>query len=122
MPPYSHFHSTVLKVVLLPYAATAASPSWMAAHDAEICQIVGQMTQSDLGSIKDLNDVKTIFLSCSFESATSLRNLPATMRNLTPGDSHGLRIGLQDPGGSLILKSMMCCQLPDCYDSKPCQP
>ena len=48
-----------LALLLLPAAATAASPSWLTAHDAEIQQLVGkmtlaekagQMTQPDLGS------------------------------------------------------------------------
>lgn len=60
-----------LALLLLPAAATAASPSWLTAHDAEIQQLVGkmtlaekagQMTQPDLGSIKDFDDVKTLFL------------------------------------------------------------
>ncbi len=60
-----------LALLLLPAAATAASPSWMTAHDAEIQQVIGkmtlaekagQMTQPDLGSIKDFDDVKTLFL------------------------------------------------------------
>ncbi len=58
-------------ILLLPTAASAASPSWLTANDAEIQQLVGkmtlaekagQMTQPDLGSIKDFDDVKTLFL------------------------------------------------------------
>ena len=76
MPLIAHFpkfQNAVLKlgVLLLPAAATAASPSWLTAHDAEIQQLVGkmtlaekagQMTQPDLGAIKEFNDVKTLFL------------------------------------------------------------
>ena len=67
------FPNTAIKLalLLLPAVATAASPSWLTAHDAEIHQLVGkmtlaekagQMTQPDLGSIKDFNDVKTLSL------------------------------------------------------------
>jgi beta-glucosidase len=60
-----------LLLALLPASATAASPSWLTAHDAEIRQIVGkmtieekvgQMTQPDLGAIKDFNDIKSLCL------------------------------------------------------------
>jgi beta-glucosidase len=60
-----------LALLLLPAAVTAASPSWLTAHDAEIQQLlgtmtlaekVGQMTQPDLGAIKDFDDVKTLCL------------------------------------------------------------
>ena len=60
-----------LAFLLLPTTASAASPPWLTARDAEIRQIVakmtlaekaGQMTQPDLGSIKDPGDVKTLCL------------------------------------------------------------
>ncbi|MEY3896688.1 MAG: hypothetical protein RLZZ214_2208 [Verrucomicrobiota bacterium] len=60
-----------LALLLLPAAATAASPSWLTAHDTEIQQLVGkmtlaekvgQMTQPDLGAIQDFNDVTSLFL------------------------------------------------------------
>lgn len=67
------FQIAALKIgiLLLPATATAASPSWLTSHDAEIRQIVsnmslaekvGQMTQPDIPSIKDLNEIKTLFL------------------------------------------------------------
>jgi beta-glucosidase len=60
-----------LALLLLPTAATAASPSWLTANDTEIRQVVGkmtlaekagQMTQPELGSIKDFDDIKSLFL------------------------------------------------------------
>ena len=60
-----------LAFLLVPATANAASPAWLTAHDADIRQLVGkmtlaekvgQMTQPDLGSIKDVDDVKTLCL------------------------------------------------------------
>ena len=56
-------------LLLVPAVATAASPSWFTARDPEIRSLVenmtlgekvGQMTQPDLGAIKDFNDVKSL--------------------------------------------------------------
>lgn len=58
-------------LISLTSKAIAASPPWLTAHDAEIKAIlgkmtlaekVGQMTQPDIGSIKDLNDIATLAL------------------------------------------------------------
>jgi beta-glucosidase len=58
-------------LLLVPAVATAASPSWLTARDPEIRSLVdkmtleekvGQMTQPDLGAIKDFNDVKSLCL------------------------------------------------------------
>lgn len=69
-----------LTLLLLPAAATAASPSWLTAHDAEIRELVGkmtleekagQMTQPDLGSIKDFSDIESLFLGSMLSGGTS---------------------------------------------------
>jgi len=76
MKPIWNFHQSGIALLkcltaLVPAVATAASPSWLTEHDAEIRQIVGkmtlaekagQMTQPDLGAIKDFDDVKTLYL------------------------------------------------------------
>ena len=65
--------NAVLKIgiLLLPSTTTAGSPSWLTSQDTEILNIVrsmtlaekvGQMTQPDISAIKDLNDIKTLFL------------------------------------------------------------
>ena len=63
-----------------PPAAIAASPAWLTAHDAEIKALVakmtlaekaGQMTQPDIGSIKDLSDIKTLFLGSVLSGGSS---------------------------------------------------
>ena len=60
--------------------ANAASPTWLTAHDAEIKVLVGkmtlaekagQMTQPDIGSIKDLSDIKTLFLGSVLSGGSS---------------------------------------------------
>lgn len=60
-----------ISLSLLPGIAGAASPAWMTAHDEEIKswvgrmtleEKVGQMTQPDLGSIKDFNDIESLSL------------------------------------------------------------
>lgn len=74
--------NTALKaaLLLLPAAATAASPSWLTAHDSEIREIVGkmtlaekvgQMTQPDLGAVKDFSDIETLFLGSMLSGGTS---------------------------------------------------
>lgn len=74
--------NTALKaaLLLLPAAATAASPSWLTAHDSEIRGIVekmtlaekvGQMTQPDLGAVKDFSDIETLFLGSMLSGGTS---------------------------------------------------
>jgi beta-glucosidase len=79
---YPRFQKTLLKLALLlaPTAATAASPPWLTANDAEIRQIVGnmtlaekvgQMTQPDLGAIKDFSDIKNLFLGSILSGGSS---------------------------------------------------
>lgn len=60
-----------ISLLLIPEISAAASPAWLTAHDTEIKALVermtlqekvGQMTQPDLGSIKDLSDIQTLFL------------------------------------------------------------
>jgi beta-glucosidase len=60
--------------------ATAASPSWLTAHDAEIkivlermtlSEKVGQMTQPDIGSIKNLSDITTLALGSILSGGSS---------------------------------------------------
>jgi len=73
-PPFaSSVQRTVLTTLLVALAHTAvgASPSWLTANDDKIKAIVdemtlaekvGQMTQPDSGSVKDLNDITTLAL------------------------------------------------------------
>ena len=79
---YPRLQKTALKLALLlaPTAATAASPPWLTAHDAEIRQIigkmtlaekVGQMTQPDLGAIKDFSDIEKMFLGSILSGGSS---------------------------------------------------
>lgn len=60
--------------------ATAASPSWLTAHDVEIRQLVGkmtlaekagQMTQPDLGAITDFSDIENLFLGSILSGGSS---------------------------------------------------
>lgn len=64
----------------LPSSAPAASPSWLTANDPEIQSIVskmtlaekaGQMTQPDLGAIKDFADIETLFLGSILSGGSS---------------------------------------------------
>lgn len=61
-------------------ASNAASPPWMTANDDRISAIVskmtleekvGQMTQPDLGAIKDFNDIQNLFLGSILSGGTS---------------------------------------------------
>ncbi len=79
--------SAPLRALLAPLAllgfhspASAASPAWLTAHDAEIKTLVasmtlaekaGQMTQPDLGSIKDFSDIETLFLGSILSGGSS---------------------------------------------------
>jgi beta-glucosidase len=58
----------------------AASPPWLTANDAAIKELVakmtlaekaGQMTQPDLGSIKDFSDIETLFLGSILSGGSS---------------------------------------------------
>jgi beta-glucosidase len=60
--------------------ALAASPSWLTANDAEIKTLVsnmtlaekaGQMTQPDLGAIKDFADIENLFLGSILSGGSS---------------------------------------------------
>ena len=58
-------------LLVFPEISPAASPGWLTAHDTEIKALVarmtlqekvGQMTQPDLGAMKDLSDIQTLCL------------------------------------------------------------
>jgi beta-glucosidase len=60
--------------------SSAASPAWLTAHDAEIKSLVsqmtlaekaGQMTQPDLGAIKDFSDIENLFLGSILSGGSS---------------------------------------------------
>ena len=60
--------------------SSAASPAWLTAHDAQIKALVsqmtlaekaGQMTQPDLGSIKDFSDIENLFLGSILSGGSS---------------------------------------------------
>lgn len=60
--------------------ARAASPAWLTAHDAEVKALVarmtleekaGQMTQPDLGALKDLGDIERLFLGSVLSGGSS---------------------------------------------------
>ncbi|MEY3898069.1 MAG: hypothetical protein RLZZ214_3590, partial [Verrucomicrobiota bacterium] len=80
----SHFHVAFafIGLSLLGFHGTAiaASPAWLTAHDAKIKALVGkmtlaekagQMTQPDIGSIKDLSDIRTLFLGSVLSGGSS---------------------------------------------------
>ena len=76
-------------LLALCHAASAASPPWLTAHDDKIKAIVekmtlaekvGQMTQPDSGSVKDLDDITTL---------TGLRQR-RSRENKTPAPRDGL--------------------------------
>jgi beta-glucosidase len=87
----------ITAVLSLQSFAIAGSPSWMRAHDKEIALLVsrmtlaekvGQMTQPDLGSLKDITDIKTLYLgsvlsggSSDPKSGNSLRDWTETYEN-----------------------------------------
>jgi beta-glucosidase len=67
-------------LISLTSKAIATSPPWLTAHDAEIKVIlgkmtlaekVGQMTQPDIGSVKDLNDIATLALGSILSGGSS---------------------------------------------------
>lgn len=74
--------------------AHAASPAWLKAHDERVRKLVssmtlaekvGQMTQPDLGSVKDLSDIQTLFLGSILSGGGSdpkSGNLPADWARL----------------------------------------
>jgi beta-glucosidase len=73
LPALRFARLTIVTMALFtaPFAAFAASPSWLTAHDAEIKLLVermtlaekaGQMTQPDSGAIKDLSDIQSLAL------------------------------------------------------------
>ena len=68
----------------------AASPAWLTAHDAEIKELVGkmtlaekagQMTQPDLGSIKDFSDIENLFLGSILSGGSSDPKSGNTMKD-----------------------------------------
>jgi beta-glucosidase len=67
-------------LAILTHTAVATSPPWLTAHDAEIKAIlkkmslaekVGQMTQPDIGSIKEMNDITTLALGSILSGGSS---------------------------------------------------
>lgn len=82
-PRINRFHQSAAAAVaasFLAVSANAASPSWLTANDGEIKEIVakmtlaekaGQMTQPDLGSIKDFSDIETLFLGSILSGGSS---------------------------------------------------
>jgi beta-glucosidase len=69
-----------LAALLIHSSAGAASPSWMKAHDTEIAELVGkmtlaekvgQMTQPDLGAIKDFTDIHRLALGSVLSGGSS---------------------------------------------------
>ena len=67
-------------LAILTHTAVAASPPWLTAHDAEIkamlekmslAEKVGQMTQPDIGSIKEMNDITTLALGSILSGGSS---------------------------------------------------
>lgn len=72
--------------------ALAASPSWLTANDAEIKTLVskmtlaekaGQMTQPDLGSIKDFSDIENLFLGSILSGGSSDPKSGNTLKDWT---------------------------------------
>jgi beta-glucosidase len=72
--------------------APAASPAWLTAHDAEIKELVGkmtlaekagQMTQPDLGSIKDFSDIENLFLGSILSGGSSDPESGNTLKDWT---------------------------------------
>ncbi len=110
-----HFHSiknNALKLgfMLLPAAAHAASPSWLTAHDGEIRDLVakmtlaekvGQMTQPDLGAVKDFTDIENLFLGSMLSGGTSDPKSGNTMADWSAlyqqCQSHALKTRLSIP-------------------------
>ena len=74
-------HSALGSVlIVLSHSAMAASPPWLTANDDKIKAIVekmtlaekvGQMTQPDSGSVKDLNDIATLALGSMLSGGSS---------------------------------------------------
>lgn len=76
-------------LIVLTHAAAAASPQWLTANDDKIKAIVeqmtlaekvGQMTQPDSGSVKDLDDIATLALGSMLSGGSSD---PASGNNLS---------------------------------------
>ncbi len=78
----SHLALAAIGLSLLGFhgTANAASPAWLTAHDAEIKALVGkmtlaekagQMTQPDIGSIKDLSDIRNLGLGSVLSGGSS---------------------------------------------------
>ena len=70
----------LLTAMLTCSLSPAASPPWLTANDAAIKELVakmtlaekaGQMTQPDLGSIKDFSDIETLFLGSILSGGSS---------------------------------------------------
>lgn len=84
--------ATAVAASLLPVAVHAASPAWLTAHDEAIRKLVGemtlaekagQMTQPDLGSVKDLRDVETLALGSILSGGSSDPKSGNTLKDWT---------------------------------------
>lgn len=85
-------HPWLLAAALLCETSQAASPVWLTAHDAEIRVLVaqmtlaekaGQMTQPDLGAIKDFSDIETLFLGSMLSGGCSDPKTGNTLKDWT---------------------------------------
>ena len=88
----THRRAFVLASSILLHAADAASPSWLTANDAEIKTLVskmtlaekaGQMTQPDLGAIKDFSDIENLFLGSILSGGSSDPKSGNTLKDWT---------------------------------------
>ena len=80
LAPFARLAILSTAVVVLCYSALAASPPWLTANDDKIKAIVekmtlaekvGQMTQPDSGSVKDLDDITTLALGSMLSGGSS---------------------------------------------------
>lgn len=81
LPSVPAIQATIGSVlIVLSHVAMAASPPWLTANDDKIKAIVekmslaekvGQMTQPDSGSVKDLNDIATLALGSMLSGGSS---------------------------------------------------
>jgi beta-glucosidase len=88
----ARFALTCLALASSAATSPAASPSWLTAHDAQIKQLVGkmtlaekagQMTQPDLGSIKDFSDIESLFLGSILSGGSSDPKSGNTLKDWT---------------------------------------
>ena len=80
LAPFARLAILSTAFVVLCYSALAASPPWLTANDDKIKAIVekmtlaekvGQMTQPDSGSVKDLDDITTLALGSMLSGGSS---------------------------------------------------